>query len=396
MNSPAPTTAESVNGTSNGPSKRRRGLLLLALVVAIGALAWGVYWYLHGRWFVATDNAYAGGTIVQITAEIPGTVRAIHPSETESVTAGQTLFELDPADATLAMDAALSDLASTVRQVWGSFVQVDRARAQLAAREVELKRARADFQRRNSIASGGAVSTEEVAHASESIDALEAAARAAREELNVALAQTQGTSVAQHPLVTRAAARVRDAALSLSRTTIASPVDGVVGKKGVQLGQRVAPGTPLMAVVPLADVWVDANFKEVQLRRMRIGQPVTVHADLYGGDVTYHARVKGFSPGTGAAFALLPAQNASGNWLKIVQRVPVRLTLDPAEVQAHPLRIGLSMHVEVDLHDESGPMLAAPNSAIVASMPSHAQRDPQVEATIARIIAGNSGTAAAD
>ena len=173
-------------------------------------------------------------------------------------------------------------------------------------------------------------------------------------------------------------------------------MDGVVGKKGVQLGQRVAPGTPLMAVVPLADVWVDANFKEVQLRRMRIGQPVTVHADLYGGDVTYHARIKGFSPGTGAAFALLPAQNASGNWLKIVQRVPVRLTLDPAEVQAHPLRIGLSMHVEVDLHDESGPMLAAPNSAIVASMPSHAPRDPQVEATIARIIAGNSGTAAAD
>lgn len=392
MTSPAPTTIDPVNGTS----KRRRGLLLLGAVVGICAIAFGAYWYLHARWFIATDDAYAGGTVVQITAEIPGTVRVIHPRETEGVKAGQTLIELDPADARLAMEGALSDLASTVRQVRGSFAQVGRARAQLDAREIELKRARADFQRRNSIATGGAVSAEEVAHAAESIDALQAAARAAREELNVALAQTQDTSIARHPLVERAAARVRDAALALSRTTIASPVDGVVAKKGVQVGQRVASGTPLMAIVPLADVWVDANFKEVQLQRMRIGQPATVHADLYGDDVTYHARVKGFSPGTGAAFALLPAQNASGNWLKIVQRVPVRIALDPAEARAHPLRIGLSMHVQVDLHDQSGPMLAAPSAEIAASMPAHAQRDPRVEATIKRIIAENSGHAAAN
>jgi membrane fusion protein (multidrug efflux system) len=389
MNSPAPAADASAEGMSN----RRRGLLILAATVVVGVCVWAVYWYVHGRWFVSTEDAYVGGTIVQITAEIPGTIRAIHPRETESVTAGQTLIELDPSDAKVAWETALADLGSTVRQVRGSFVQVDRARAQLAAHAAELRRARADYERRQSIASGGAVSTEEVAHARESTDALEASVRAAQEELNMALTQTQGTSVERHPLVERAAARVRDAALALSRTTITSPVDGVVGKKGVQLGQRVAPGTPLLAVVPLSDVWVDANYKEVQLRRMRIGQPVELRADLYGGDVNYHGRIRGFSPGTGAAFALLPAQNASGNWIKVVQRVPVRITLDPNELQEHPLRIGLSMRVEVDLHDQSGPVLAAPTTDIAASMQHHAELDPQVEATIARIIAGNSGNA---
>ena len=176
----------------------------------------------------------------------------------------------------------------------------------------------------------------------------------------------------------------------MTRTTIVSPVDGVVGRKGVQVGQRVSPGTPLLAVVPLQDVWVDANFKEVQLQHMRIGQPVTLHADLYGSDVTYHGKVKGISPGTGAAFALLPPQNASGNWIKIVQRVPVRITLDPQEVQAHPLRVGLSMDVEVDLHDQDGPVLGEPTAGVAATMPSHATSTPEVEATIARIIRENS------
>jgi membrane fusion protein (multidrug efflux system) len=201
--------------------------------------------------------------------------------------------------------------------------------------------------------------------------------------------------VAAHPLVLRAAARVRDAALAVARTRIVSPVDGVLARKGVQVGQRVSPGTPLMAVVPLDDVWVDANFKEVQLTDVRIGQPVELHSDLYGKDVVYHGRVRGFSPGTGAAFALLPPQNASGNWIKIVQRVPVRIVLDPAEVRERPLRVGLSMHAEVDLHDRSGPMLAAPTEGTAASMPSHPERDPEIEATIERIIAQNAGRAVA-
>ena len=252
-------------------------------------------------------------------------------------------------------------------------------------------RARDDLRRRQSIAAGGAVSTEELAHAREVVAGAEASLRSAREDLNVALAQTGGIEASRHPLVMRAIAKVREAALALERTRITAPVNGVVARKGVQLGQRVNAGTPLLAIVELDDAWVDANFKEVQLQRMRIGQPVELKSDLYGNDVVYHGRVKGFSPGTGAAFALLPAQNASGNWIKIVQRVPVRIELDPKELAEHPLRVGLSMHAEVDLHDQSGPVLAEPTSAVAATMADRPERDEQVEAMIVRVIAENSG-----
>jgi membrane fusion protein (multidrug efflux system) len=384
MNASAPP----VEAAANGNSRRQRLWMLAGLVLVVGAVL-AAYWYLHGRWYESTDDAYVGGRIVQITAEIPGTIRTIFPQETDSVAAGQPLVELDPADARVALDTAVADLASTVRQVRAQFVQVERARAQVRARELDLRRYRADLGRRSAIAGGGAVSVEEVAHLREAVDGAEAALRAAQEDLNVALAQTQGTTVEDHPLVQRSAMRVRDAALSLRRTKIVAPVAGVVGRKGVQLGQRVAPGAPLMAVVPLDDVWVDANFKEVQLERMHIGQPVALRSDLYGRSVEYHGRVQGFSPGTGAAFALLPAQNASGNWIKIVQRVPVRVKLDADEVREHPLRVGLSMRAEVDLHDQSGPVLATPVSTVSGTMPAHEERDPEVEATIARVIAEN-------
>jgi membrane fusion protein (multidrug efflux system) len=373
-----------------GNSSRRRNLLILAAVVLLAGAAWALYWYGYGRWHVSTDDAYVGGNIVQITAEIAGSVRAIHPRETETVAAGQTLLEIDAADARLAMDTAVADLANTVRQVRGTFVQVERLRAQVVLREVELQRAREDFARRDSIAGGGAVSAEELAHARENISGLEAALRAAREDLNVALSQTARTTPEGHPQVLRAAARVRDAALALQRTTITAPVGGVVGRKGVQIGQRVAPGTPLIGLVPLDDLWVDANFKEVQLGRMRIGQPVELESDIYGSKVTYSGRIKGISPGTGAAFALLPPQNASGNWIKIVQRVPVRVALDPQEIREHPLRVGLSMHATVDVHDQSGPMLTPPQSGVAAAIAPRAERDPAVEALIARIISDNS------
>ncbi len=385
MNASAPA----VEAAANGNSSRRRRLWLLAIVVLLIGIGLAAYWYLHGRWYESTDDAYVGGRIVQITAEIPGTIRTIFPQETDSVAAGELLVELDPADARVALDTAVADLASTVRQVRGQFVQVERARAQVRAREVELARLKSDLARRTPLAGGGAVSDEEIAHLRESVDSAGVALRAAQEDLNVALAQTQGTTVESHPLVQRSAMRVRDAALSLKRTRIVAPVAGVVGRKGVQVGQRVAPGAPLMAVVPLDDVWVDANFKEVQLERMHIGQPVTLRSDVYGRSVEYHGRVQGFSPGTGAAFALLPAQNASGNWIKIVQRVPVRVTLDAGEVREHPLRVGLSMRAEVDLHDQSGPVLATPVSSVSGTMPAHEERDPEVEATIARVIAEN-------
>ena len=384
MSTPAPQPA------ANGMSSRRRGLLILAVVVLLGSVAFAAYWSGYGRWHVATDDAYVGGNIVQVTSEVAGSVLSIHTRETESVAAGQTLLELDPADARVAMDSAVADLANTVRQVRGSFVQVERLRAQVVAREVELSRAREDFARRDSIAGGGAVSAEELAHARESTKGLEAALRAAREDLNVALTQTAGTTPGQHPQVLRAAARVREAALALERTTIKAPIGGVVGRKGVQVGQRVAPGTPLLGLVPLDDIWVDANFKEVQLALMRIGQPVELKSDLYGGKVRYKGHIKGISPGTGAAFALLPPQNASGNWIKIVQRVPVRIVLDADQLHEYPLRVGLSMHAVVDVHDQSGQVLTQPQSEVAATMPARADRDPAVEALIARVISENS------
>ena len=387
MNSPEPAT----ESAATPDRKRRRGLLLLAAVVLLAGAAWFAWWYTHARWYVSTEDAYAGATVVQLTSEVAGTVRTIHPRETESVTAGQPLIELDPADARIAMDAALADLGATVRQVRGAYPQTGRLQAQIAARETDLARARDDYRRRQSIAAGGAVSAEEVAHAREVVNGAEATLRAAREELNVALAQTGGIEASRHPLVMRAATRVREAALALERMHVTAPVNGVVAKKGVQLGQRVNAGTPLLAIVELDDVWVDANFKEVQLQRMRIGQPVRLTSDLYGDDVVYQGRIKGFSPGTGAAFALLPAQNASGNWIKIVQRVPVRIVLEPEQVAAHPLRVGLSMHAEVDLRDQSGPVLAVPTSTVAATMPPRPERDELVEAMIARVIAENSG-----
>ena len=387
MNSPEPAT----ESAATPDRKRRRGLLLLAAVVLLAGAAWFAWWYTHARWYVSTEDAYAGATVVQLTSEVAGTVRTIHPRETESVTAGQPLIELDPADARIAMDAAIADLGATVRQVRGAYPQTGRLQAQIAARETDLARARDDYRRRQSIAAGGAVSAEELAHAREVVNGAEAALRAAREELNVALAQTGGIEASRHPQVMRAATRVREAALALERMHVTAPVNGVVAKKGVQLGQRVNAGTPLLAIVELDDAWVDANFKEVQLQRMRIGQPVKLTSDLYGDDVVYQGRIKGFSPGTGAAFALLPAQNASGNWIKIVQRVPVRIVLEPEEVAAHPLRVGLSMHAEVDLRDQSGPVLAVPTSTVAATMPLRPERDELVEAMIARVIAENSG-----
>jgi len=386
VSTPDPRPADEAPG-----SARRRGLTILAVCVVVGCAAWAFYWYSYARWRVSTDDAYVGGTVIQVTSDVAGTILSVHARETDTVAAGQTLIELDPADARVAMDAAVADLGNTVRQVHGAFVQVDRLRAQVALREVELTRARQDLARRSPLSDGGAVSAEDLAHAGDAVAGLEAALRAAREELNVALAQTVGATPSDHPQVLRAAVRVREASLALQRTVVKAPVRGVIAKKGVQVGQRVAPGAPLLGLVPLEDVWVDANFKEAQLEQMRIGQPVRLHADLYGDSVEFTGHIRGISPGTGAAFALLPPQNASGNWIKIVQRVPVRVALEPSQVLDHPLRIGLSMSVVVDVHDQSGPVLTEPNAEAVAAIKPRVTADPATEALIERTIATNSG-----
>ncbi|HEY1077682.1 MAG TPA: HlyD family efflux transporter periplasmic adaptor subunit [Fontimonas sp.] len=371
-------------------AKRQRGLLTLTAVVAAGILGWSAYWFLHARHFEHTDDAYVASDLVQITSEQAGTVTAIHVDDTQRVERGQVLLELDRADAEVAMAEAEAALAQAVRGVRGMQGQVATLQAQLEQREVALATARANLKRRQSIAGDGAVSAEELAHAADEVSSLQAALNATREQLATAQAQIDGTTVQSHPQVLQAVARLREAALALQRTRLIAPVSGVVAKRGVQLGARIAPGTPLMAVVPLDQVWVDANFKEVQLQHMKVGQPVELHADLYGNDIEYRGHIAGVSAGSGSAFALLPAQNASGNWIKVVQRVPTRIVLDPEQLKAHPLRVGLSMSARVDLRasaDEMPALRAEPQRVQTAAA------DTALDERIASIIAANAGTA---
>jgi membrane fusion protein (multidrug efflux system) len=272
------------------------------------------------------------------------------------------------------------------------FATADQLRAQIADREIALKRAQDDYARRSSLLQDGAVSSEELSHTQDNVAQIQADLHEAREQLRATTVQIDGTSVDSNPEVLAAEAAVRDAALALRRTHISAPVAGEVARRSVQVGQRVAAGTPLMAVVPLEDVWVDANFKEVQLADMRVGQPVEVRADVYGGSVKYHGRLVGLAAGSGNAFALLPPQNASGNWIKIVQRVPVRVTLDPEQLKAHPLRVGLSTTVAVDIHDTSGPLIGSQVRSVPMPVLTSLGVDPEVEARIARILAANGGT----
>jgi len=378
-----------VDKARNGARKRRLGALAAAVIV--GLAAYGTWWVAYARHYQSTDDAYVNGDLVQITSEVAGTVTALGADDTQSVRRDQTLLELDPADARIAMDNAEANLARAVRQVRTLFAQSAQLRAQISERETALKRAQDDYRRRADLTRDGAVSSEELAHGKDAITQLQASLAAATEQLNATTAQIDGTTVENHPQVLAAEAAVRDAALALRRTRIAAPVAGVVARRNVQLGQRVAAGTPLMAVVPLERVWVDANFKEVQLKDMRVGQPVTLHADVYGSDTEYHGKLAGLSAGSGSAFALLPAQNASGNWIKIVQRVPVRIALDAQELKAHPLRVGLSMNVDVDVRNTSGSLIA--DQVRDQPMPKQASRgnDPAVETRIAQIIADNAG-----
>lgn len=388
--------------SSPRPAARRKLLLAATLAFAVLAAGYGAWWLLVASHYEETDDAYVHGNLVQITARIPGTVIGIEADDTDLVEAGQPLVRLDPADTRIALDQARERLAQTVRQVRTRYVQNDALRAEVDVREAdiiraqaELQRARSDVQRRQALSRSGGVSGEEMLHAQTALKAAQAAlaqARAQREaaqaKLATNLALTEGTSVAEHPDVRQAAAALRQAWLDASRTTLPAPAAGMVAQRSVQVGQRVAAGAALMTVVPLDQVWVEANFKENQLRDMRVGQPAKVTADLYGSSVVYEGRVVGLEAGTGGAFSLLPAQNASGNWIKVVQRVPVRIALDPETVRKHPLRVGLSMTVEVDVSGEGQP---APAHAAPAALTTRAfeATDDEADALVARIIEAN-------
>ena len=336
---------------------RKKALLAVTGVFAVGAIAFGAYWATALRHAQSTDDAYVNGNVVQITSQVPGTVIAVAADDTDFVKAGTPLVELDTADAKVALEQAESNLAKTQRQVRNLYATSAQLAATVRQRDAERARAEDDLHRRERLAASGFISKEALQHDRTSLSVADAASSAARQQLAAQQALVDNTTIDSHPDVRAAAARVREASLALSRTTIAAPVSGYVAKRAVQLGQRVAPGAPLMAVISLDDVWVDANFKEGQLKQMRVGQPVKLTADLYGNKLEYHGKVAGFGAGTGGAFALLPAQNASGNWVKIVQRVPVRISLERDELAAHPLQVGLSMQVAVDTHDQSGDRL---------------------------------------
>ncbi|MBF7142554.1 MULTISPECIES: efflux RND transporter periplasmic adaptor subunit [Pseudomonas] len=375
------------------PRKRKLMLLLLLLIVVIAGVAVFAWHELHGRFYEETDDAYVNGNVVEITPLITGTVISIGADDGDLVREGQTLISFDPADARVALDNAQANLAKTVRQVRGLFSNVDSQRAQANARRVELQKAQENYNRRKTLAASGAISQEELSHARDDLASAQAALGTAQQQLAGTVALVDDTVIASHPDVQAAAAQLRDAYLAQGRTTLVAPVTGYVAKRTVQLGQRITPGTPTMAVIPLNQVWIDANFKETQLHDMRIGQPVTIESDLYGDDVGYTGTVQSIGAGTGSAFSLLPAQNATGNWIKIVQRVPVRIKLDPKPLQDHPLRIGLSTVATVDLHDQSGPVLTQqPNTQSTFATTVYEQQLSEADALIARLIRENSAS----
>ncbi|MBS0307779.1 MAG: HlyD family efflux transporter periplasmic adaptor subunit [Proteobacteria bacterium] len=351
----APIQNNAPTGENKAAPKRKKIMLTIASVFLIAGVGYGLYWLLFSRYYEETDNAYVAGNVVQITSQVPGTVSKILADDTDLVKGGQELISLDTADADVAVTQAEAQLAQTVREVRTLYAAQSQAAANLKLRDAELTRAQDDLARRKALAGSGAVSGEEIRHAELAVSAAQAAVGVAKEQLVSGRALTEGTTPDKHPNVQRAAARLQEAMLSQARSTLYAPVGGEVAKRNAQVGQRIAAGAPLMAIVPLDQLWVDANLKEAQLRRVRIGQPVELVADMYGSKVKYAGKVAGLGAGTGAAFALLPAQNATGNWIKVVQRVPVRITLEPKQLREHPLRIGLSMTIEIDVHDQSGP-----------------------------------------
>ncbi|MFS2134694.1 HlyD family efflux transporter periplasmic adaptor subunit [Duganella sp. Dugasp56] len=339
------------DAASGGAGKALRVGAAALIASAVGAALW--MHYADGG-SETTEDAYVDGNVVQVTPQLGGTVTMIAADNTEFVAAGQILVQFNDVDARLALERSQAQLARAVRQVRAQFANATQTGANVALRASDLARAEADLARRCQLVDNGAISGEELTHAQDAVLASRAALSVAREQQSSARSLVDRTSIATHPDVQAAVLQLRDAYLANARTRVLAPVSGIVSKRGVQLGQRVNAGTPLMSIVPAEQMWVNANFKESQLRHLRIGQTVTLQADLYGSAVLYHGTIVGQDAGTGSAFSLLPAQNASGNWIKVVQRVPVRVAIAPQELAAHPLKLGLSMQVAVDTRRRDG------------------------------------------
>jgi membrane fusion protein (multidrug efflux system) len=352
MSTPSPSAATPGNG------KRKRLLLIIGAIFLFAGLVWLLLWLLVFSQRQTTDNAYVGGNQVGVNARVAGTVVAIYADNTDYVRAGQVLVRLDGTDTQLALDRARAALAQAVRQARQADSSAAAADAGMAQARLALGQAEADYARRKPLLAERAVPPEDVAHARDAVERARAALAQASGQARASRALVEGVAIAENPAVQLARAAFVEAWVAHHRTTIVAPVAGLVAERTVQAGQLVSPGQPLLKVLPLGHLWVDANFKEGQLAGIRIGQPAKVSSDLYGGDVVFHGRVAGISAGTGSVFSLLPAQNASGNWIKVVQRVPVRIVLNQDDtLRKHPLRIGLSTTVNVDVRDQSGARL---------------------------------------
>jgi membrane fusion protein (multidrug efflux system) len=392
----SPTNGRAGNGEAangNGNGKRRTLLLVIAAVFVLAGIAWYALYVFVFSLRETTDDAYVSGNQVGVSSQIAGTVTAVLADDTQLVHAGQVLVKLDPTDGEVALEKAKSTLANAVRQVRQQTEMASQYDSAIASRKTDLAQAEADLKRREPLLADKAIAPEEVAHAREAVRNARNALEQVERQSAAAHALVDGTPLAENPAVMQAKAAFREAWINAERNAIVAPVNGYVAQRAVQVGSRIQPGQPLMTIIPLGDLWVDANFKESQLRHIRIDQPVEIESDLYGGEAEFHGRVIGLAPGTGAAFALLPPQNASGNWIKVVQRVPVRISLDPAELGKHPLRVGLSTSVKVDTHDRSGAVLAsAPATKPVAETDVYANDFAKAEAEADAIVRANLGS----
>ena len=389
------TDRSSVDANDSGmaakdPAKRRRALLIVAAAFILAGLAWFALWFFVFSTRVKTDNAYVGGNQVAISAQVPGTVVAILADDTQRVEAGQVLVRLDPTDAKVRLEQARSALAQAVRGVRQQTSSASSADAQVDAARLALQKADADLKRHLPLLAAHAESPEIVQHLRDGVAQARAALAGAQAQAAAAHAAIEGTDVARNPGVMQARANFSAAWIAAQRNAIYAPVSGYVAQRSVQLGNSVQPGQQLMTVVPLHDLWVEANFKESQLRHIRIGQPATVVSDLYGDDAVFHGKVIGLGAGTGSVFSLLPAQNATGNWIKVVQRVPVRIALDDKELDEHPLRVGLSADVTVDISHDQGKVLAAtPAQQPVAQTDVYTQMAAKADAEAEQVIRAN-------
>ncbi|MBN8945569.1 HlyD family secretion protein [Rhodanobacter sp. UC4450_H17] len=389
------TDRSSVDANDSGmaakdAAKRRRALLIVAAAFILAGLAWFALWFFVFSTRVKTDNAYVGGNQVAISAQVPGTVVAILADDTQRVEAGKVLVRLDPTDAKVRLEQARSALAQAVRGVRQQTSSASSADAQVDAARLALQKADADLKRHLPLLAAHAESPEIVQHLRDGVAQARAALAGAQAQAAAAHAAIEGTDVARNPGVMQARANFSAAWIAAQRNAIYAPVSGYVAQRSVQLGNSVQPGQQLMTVVPLHDLWVEANFKESQLRHIRIGQPATVVSDLYGDDAVFHGKVIGLGAGTGSVFSLLPAQNATGNWIKVVQRVPVRISLDNAELDKHPLRVGLSSEVTIDITDDKGSVLAAtPAQQPVAQTDVYTQMAAKADAEAEQVIRAN-------